>query len=362
MSKSKIYNITLIPGDGIGPEIIQAAQSVLEASEIRFNWEVQEAGLGVFERTGEAIPGSVINSIKKNKIVLKGPTTTPIKENYRSINVILRKKFDTYANIRPCKTYSGVKTKYKNVDLVIIRENLEGLYVGIEFEKGRKKTKELINFISKISKKDFIRPDSGISLKIISQFESERIAKFAFEYAKENKRHKITAVHKANILKYSDGLFLKIVKKIAKDYPEIELEDQLVDSLATQLVQNPEKYDLLLCPNLYGDIFSDLCAGLVGGLGLLPSANIGDKYAIFESVHGTAPQYQGLNKANPTAIILSGAMMLRYLGEFKAADRIEKAVAKVIKEGKFVTIDIKKYSTVGTKEMTEAIINKLSKH
>ncbi len=352
IKNSKTYNITLIPGDGIGPEVVGAARFVLEASGVKFNWDIQEAGLGVFEKTGKALPDSVINSIRKNKIVLKGPTTTPTKENYRSINVLLRKKFDTYANVRPCK--------YQNIDLVVIRENLEGLYTGIEFEEGKEETKELIDFVSE-KNKGSIRADSGISLKIISRFGSERITKFAFEYVKQNKRKKITAVHKANILKYSDGLFLKVVQKAAQDYPEIEFEDQLVDSLTAQLVQNPEQYDILLCPNLYGDILSDLCAGLVGGLGLLSSANLGDEYAIFEPVHGTAPQYQGLNKANPTAMILSGVMMLRHLKEFEAADKIEKAVAKVIKEGRSVTFDLKKDSAkaVGTKEMAAAIIEEM---
>jgi len=354
--KSKVYNITLIPGDGIGPEVIRAAQSVLDASGIKFNWDIQEAGLGVFKKTGEALPNSVISSIRKNNIVLKGPTTTPAEENYRSINVALRKEFDLYANIRPCKSYSGIKTRYRNINLVFIRENLEDLYTGIEFGEGKKETKKLIDFISK---KAFIRHDSGISLKIISRFESERIIKFAFEYARENKRHKITVVHKANILKYSDGLFLKVAREIARNYPDIKFEDQLVDSLTAKLVRNPEKYDLLLCPNLYGDILSDLGAGLVGGLGVLPSANLGEKYAIFEPVHGSAPEYQGLNKANPIAAIFSGVLMLRYLKEFGAASKIEKAVFQVIREGKFVTPDLKKDSAAGTKEMAQAIISRL---
>jgi len=354
--KSPTYNITLIPGDGIGPEVISAARSVLEASGINFNWDIQKAGLEVFKKTGDALPDSVIDSIKKNKIVFKGPTITPITKNYRSINAALRNKFDTYAGIRPCKIYPGVQTRYQNIDLLIIRENLEDLYTGIEFGEGEKETKELINFISK---KQFIRSDSGISLKIISRFESERIINFAFKYAKENGRHKITVVHKANILKHSDGLFLETAQKIAHRYPEIEFENHLIDSLTTQLVQNPEKYDMLVCPNLYGDILSDLCAGLVGGLGMCPGVNLGDRYAIFEPVHGAAPQYQGLNKVNPAAAILSGVMMLKYLGELKTADKIEKAVAQVIKDGKFVTCDIKKDSTVGTKEMAKAIVNKL---
>lgn len=358
--KSKTHNITLIPGDGIGPEVVDAARLVLEASGVKFNWDIQEAGLGIFEKTGKALPDSVLNSVRENKIVLKGPTTTPTKENYQSINVILRKEFDTYANVRPCKTYSGIGTKYQNIDLVVIRENIEGLYSGIEFEEGKKETKELIDFIFEKGRGS-IRVDSGISLKIISRFGSKRIAKFVFEYARENKRRKVTAVHKANILKYSDGLFLKVAQEIARNYPETEFKDQLIDSLTAQLVQNPEKYDVLLCPNLYGDIISDLCAGLVGGLGVLPSANLGDEYVIFEPVHGSAPQFQRLNKVNPTAMILSGVMMLRYLKEFEAADKIEKAVAQVIRDGKFVTFDISQnpVKAVGTKEMSEAIVEEI---
>lgn len=354
--KPKIYNITLILGDGIGPEIIQAAQSVLESSGIKFNWDIQEAGLGAFKKSGKMLSDPVINSIRKNKIAFKGPTTTPLKTGHRSINVALRKEFDTYAGVRPYKIYQGVKTKYQDIDLVIIRENLEGLYAGIEFEEGKKETKELID---SISRKNYIRSDSGISLKTTSRFESKRIIKFAFEYVRKNKRHKLTVVHKANILKYTDGLFLEMAQEIARHYPKIEFNDQLIDSLAMQLVRNPEKYDILVCPNLYGDIISDLCAGLVGGLGVCPGANIGDEYAIFEPVHGAMQKYQDLNKVNPTAAILSGVMMLKYLGEFKAAEKIEKAVAQVIKEKKFVTYDIKTGSTVGTKEMAEAIINKL---
>lgn len=354
--KSQTYNITLIPGDGIGPEVIGAAQSVLEASGIKFNWDIQTAGSEAFKRTGNALPDSVINSIKKNKIVFKGPTITPTTKNYRSINVALRTKFDTYAGVRPCKIYPGAQTRYQNIDIVIIRENLEDLYAGIEFGEGEKETKKLINFISK---KQFIRSDSGISLKIISRFESKRIINFAFRYAQENNRHKVTVVHKANILKHSDGLFLETAQKIAPHYPEIEFENQLIDSLTAQLVQNPAKYDLLVCPNLYGDILSDLCAGLVGGLGMCPGVNLGDKYAIFEPVHGAAPKYRGLNKLNPTAAILSGVMMLRHLEEFDAANKIEKAVAKVITERKFVTFDLKDSSRTGTKEMATAIVNKL---
>ncbi len=356
--KSKIYNVTLIPGDGVGPEIIEAAQSVLEATGIKFNWDIQGAGLNAFEKTGNVLPESVINSIIKNKIVLKGPTTTPLKKGHRSINVALRKKFDTYAGVRPCKIYPGTRTRYKDIDLVIIRENLEGLYAGIEFAEGKKRTQELIKFASQDN--IFIRKDSSISFKIASRFESKRILNFAFKYAKENNRQKVTVIHKANILKYSDGLFLETAQEVAKNYPKIKFEDQLIDSLAMNLVRNPEKYDILACPNLYGDIISDLCAGLVGGLGVCPGANIGDKYAIFEPVHGAMQKYEGLNKSNPTAAILSGVMMLKHLREFEAADKIEKAVARIIKEQKFVTYDIKKKSTVGTKEMAEAIIKQLS--
>lgn len=355
--KSKNYNITLIPGDGVGPEIIEATQSVLEASGIKFNWDIQDAGLNIFEKIGDVLPKSTINSIERNKIALKGPTATPLKTGHRSVNVALRKKFDTYAGIRPYKIYPGVQTRYQDVDLVVLRENLEGLYSGFEFEEGRKRTQELIELAAKDN--FFIRKDSSISLKIVSRFASKRVFNFAFKYAKENNRKKITVIHKANILKYSDGLFLEVAQEVAKKYPEIEFEDQLIDSLSMNLVRNPEKYDILVCPNLYGDIISDLCAGLVGGLGVCPGANIGDEYAIFEPVHGAMQKYEGLNKTNPTAAILSGVMMLKFLKEFEAAEKIERAISQVIREKKAVTYDIKKESSVGTKEMSGAIIKKI---
>ncbi len=361
MSFRRPHHITLIPGDGTGPELIRATVSVLDATGVVFRWEEEQAGLGYYERTGEPFSPSLLASIKKNSIVLKGPTSTPSGGGYRSVNVLLRNKCDTYANIRPTKIYPGVKTRYQDVDLVIIRENLEDLYAGVEFASNDPETKNLISFVAK-SKKEVAR-DAAISFKIISPGESERIARFAFEYAKKNNRKKITVVHKANILKYTDGLFLEKARRVSGEYPEIEFFDQIIDSLTMQLVQSPEEYDVLLCPNLYGDILSDLAAGLVGGLGVTPSANIGEKYAIFEAVHGSAPKYAGQNKVNPTALILSGVMMLRHLGEDDAADRVEGAVAAVIKEGKHVTFDLARdfAKAVGTKEMAEAIIRKLTK-
>lgn len=361
MTFQRTYNITLIPGDGIGPEVTDAARRVMDATGVPFAWDVQRAGLEEFERTGEALPRAVLESLRKNKVALKGPTSTPSGGEYRSINALLRKEFDTYANIRPSKIYPGVKSRYQDVDLVIIRENLEDLYMGVEFEEGSEEAKELLERISR--GENAIRKDSGISFKIISRSETDRITRFAFEYAKRANRKKITLIHKANILKYTDGLFLETARKIAGDYPEIEFGDQLIDSLTMQFVQDPRAYDVLLCPNLYGDILSDLAAGLVGGLGVAPSANVGDEYAVFEAVHGSASKYAGQNKVNPTALILSGVMMLRYLGEEDAADRVERAVVAVIEEGERVTFDLAKdpAKAVGTKEMTEAIIAELTK-
>ena len=344
------YKITLIPGDGIGPEVVYSAKRCIEATGIQIDWDFKEAGESSFKKHKKPITQDVINSIKKNKVALKGPITTPVGKGFRSANVFLRQELDLFAGVRPCKTYRGVKTYFKDLDLVVIRENTEDLYAGIEFKKGDP-------FISKISKK--IRKDSGVSIKPISVFGSKRISKFAFDYAVKNQRKKVTAVHKANIMKFTDGLFLEVAKKVAKNYKKIEFQDIIVDNMCMQLVQKPQLYDILLLPNLYGDIISDLCAGLVGGLGVVPSANIGNKYAVFEAVHGSAPKYKGKNKVNPTAMILSGVMMLRYLGEIKKADKLESALAKVIKESRKVTYDLAKRNPVGTKEMTDEIINKL---
>lgn len=358
----KSYDVTLIPGDGVGPELAEAAKSCLEATGVKFNWDVQTAGMDVMASEGTPLPDRVIESIRKNKIAIKAPLTTPVGTGFRSVNVALRKELDLYACLRPCKSYEGVRSRYKNIDLVLVRENTEDLYAGIEFQKGSSEAVELIGHIERLSKKK-IRPDSGVSIKPISVTGTERIVRFAFDYAKANQRKKVTAVHKANIMKFSDGLFLEVAREVAKKYPEIEFEDRIVDNMCMQLVQKPELYDVLVLPNLYGDILSDLCAGLIGGLGVAPGANIGTNCALFEATHGSAPKYKGMNKLNPTAVILSGVLMLRYLGETEAATRLEKAVAAVIREGKDVTYDLKNDrndpTAVGTREMGEAIIRKM---
>ena len=357
------YNITLIRGDGTGPELAEAAKACIDATGVKINWDIQEAGVDIMKTKGTPLPDELIESIKKNKIALKAPITTPVGTGFRSVNVALRKIFDLYACLRPCKSYEGVRSRYKNIDLVIVRENTEDLYAGIEFQKGTPDAKKVIDLCSDLSKQK-IRPDSGVSIKPISVFGTERIVKFAFEYARKYKRKKVTAVHKANIMKFSDGLFLEVSREVAKKYPDIEFEDRIVDNMCMQLIQKPELYDVLVLPNLYGDILSDVCAGLVGGLGVAPGANIGNDGALFEATHGSAPKYTGLNKVNPTAVILSGMMMLRYLGEEKSADLLENAVATVIREGKHVTYDMKPHrddpTAVGTREMAQAIIDKMS--
>ena len=344
------HKITLIPGDGIGPEVAEAAKSCVEATGLSVDWDLQQAGLNSVKKTKKPIISSLINSIKKNKVALKGPIITPIGKGYRSINVKLRQELDLYAGLRPCKTYQGVKSNFSNIDLVIVRENTEDLYAGIEFQKGSK-------IIPKISSK--ISKDSAISIKPISVSASKKIAEFAFDYAKKYKRKKVTCVHKANIMKYTDGLFLKTVQSVAKNY-RIKFEDKIVDNMAMQLVQKPQLYDVLVLPNLYGDIISDLCAGLVGGLGVVPSANIGKNYAVFEAVHGAAPKYAGKNKVNPSAMIFSSVMMLNHINEHKKADKLEKAIITVIKEGKKVTYDLAGKKPVGTAQMAEEIIKKMN--
>lgn len=358
----KTYDITLIPGDGIGPELAEVTRKCIEATGVQIKWDVQEAGIDVMAKLGTPLPDSVIESIRRNKIAIKSPITTPVGTGFRSVNVALRKELDMYACVRPCKSYAGVRSRYQNIDLVIVRENTEDLYAGIEFQKGTKECQEVIDFINKYASKK-IRPDSGVSIKPISVFGTERIVRYAFEYARKYKRKKVTAVHKANIMKFSDGLFLEVAREVAKKYPDIEFEDRIVDNMSMQLVQTPEIYDVLVLPNLYGDILSDLCAGLIGGLGVAPGANIGSNGAMFEATHGSAPKYKGLNKVNPTALILSGVLMLRYLEEHEAADRLESAVAEVIREGKDVTYDMKANKSdptaVGTREMGDAIIRKM---
>lgn len=358
------YAVTLIPGDGTGPEIAEATRRVLEATGVPFIWDVQNAGAEVMEREGTPLPDRVIASIRRTKVALKGPLTTPVGTGFRSVNVALRKELDLYANIRPCKTYQGVRTRFDNVDLVIVRENHEDLYAGIEFERGKPETKELIDTIHRLEGTR-IRDDSGISIKVISVYGTQRIVRYAFEYARRQKRRKVTIVHKANILKFSDGLFLKVGQEVAKEYPDIACEDRIVDNMCMQLVQKPELYDVLVMPNLYGDILSDLCAGLVGGLGIAPGGNIGPECAVFEAVHGSAPKYAGLNKVNPMALMFSGVMMLHHLGEHDAADRLERAMAEVIAEGKSVTYDMKPRpddpTAVGTSDVADAIIEKLQR-
>jgi len=357
------YKVTLIPGDGIGPEISQATKMVLEATGVSFEWETALAGAEVMDRYATPLPDAVLESIRKNRVALKGPITTPVGSGFRSVNVALRKELNLYACVRPCKTYPGVRSRYQDIDLVIIRENTEDLYAGVEFEQGQEDTLKLIQFIGQ-TKGVKIGEDSGISIKNISIKATERIVHYAFRYAREHNRRKVTIIHKANILKYSDGLFLKVGRQVAEQYPDIEVEDRIVDNICMQLVQKPHLYDVLVLPNLYGDIISDLGAGLVGGLGVAPGANIGDGVAVFEPTHGSAPKYKGMNKVNPMAMMLSGVMMLRYLKEQEAADRLEKAIAAVIREGKRVTYDLlpdldmnKAASTI---EVAEAVIEAMS--
>ncbi len=355
------YNVTLIPGDGIGPEVTEATKRVLEATGVAFQWDVAEAGAGIIDKYGTPLPDSVLESVRKNKVALKGPITTPVGSGFRSVNVALRQALDLYACVRPCKTYPGVPSLYKDVDLVVIRENTEDLYAGIEFERGTPEAVELIKLTAR-TKRGIVSEDSGISLKVISETGSRRIVRFAFEYARAYGRKKVTAISKANILKFSDGLFLKVAREVAQEFQGIEFEDRLVDNMTMQLVKNPRRFDVIVAPNLYGDILSDLCAGLVGGLGVAPGANIGDEIAVFEPTHGSAPKYTGQNKVNPMALMLSGVMMLRYLGEKSAADRLEKAIADIIAEGKSVTYDIRPdgASAVGTSQVADAVIEKLA--
>jgi isocitrate dehydrogenase (NAD+) len=356
---NKTYKITLIPGDGIGPEITEATKSVLEATGIKFDWEIGVVGETAQNTEGTPLPERVLASIRKNKIALKGPVTTPIGTGFRSVNVALRKSLELYACVRPCKSYPGAPTYYKDVDIVIIRENTEDLYAGIEFAVNTPEAGRLIDFIKKETGSQ-IRKDSGISIKPISETASRRIVKYAFDYARANNRRKVTAVHKSNILKFSDGLFLSVSREVAKEYPDIEFEDVLIDALCMRLVKNPQLFDVLVLPNLYGDIISDLCAGLVGGLGLAPGANIGTDTAIFEPTHGSAPKYKGLNKVNPMAMMLSAVMMLRYIGQAAIADKMEKAIAEVIAEGEHVTYDLISSSgkPATTSEVAEAVTEK----
>ncbi len=357
------YEVTFIRGDGTGPEISEATRRVLEATGVDFNWDWQDAGVDVYADEGTPLPDRVIESIRQTKVAIKGPITTPVGSGFRSVNVALRKELDLYSCQRPSKAYEGVKTRFPESNLVIIRENHEDLYAGIEFEMGSKEALELIEDVDKLIGVR-MREDSGISIKPISVFGTERIVRSGFEYAKKHRRKKVTLAHKANIMKFSDGLWLKTGTRIAEEeYPEIDFEERIIDNLCNQLVMRPEEYDLIILPNLYGDIVSDLAAGMIGGLGVAPGANIGDEYAVFEAVHGSAPKYAGKNVINPTALMLSGVMMLHHLEEDAAADALENAIADVIREGKNVTYDLKPTrddpTAVGTSQYADAIIEKL---
>jgi isocitrate dehydrogenase (NAD+) len=358
------HRVTLIPGDGVGPELSEATRRVLEATGVGFDWDVQDAGADVMERYGTPLPEHVLDSIRANRVAIKGPITTPVGKGFRSVNVALRKELDLFCCLRPCKWYPGVRSRYQDVDIVICRENHEDLYAGVEFEQGSPEAKKLIDLIEELTGKR-IREDSGISIKPISVTGTRRIVRFAFEHARKERRRKVTAVHKANIMKFSDGLFLQTAREVAEEYPDVAFEDRIVDNLAMQLVSRPDEYDVLVLPNLYGDIISDLCAGLIGGLGVAPGGNIGDEVAVFEATHGSAPKYKGMNRVNPMAMMLSGMLMLRHLEERDAADRLEVAIASVIREGKSVTYDMKPSrddpAAVGTSQVADAVIQMLER-
>jgi len=357
------HRVVLIPGDGTGPELTEATRRVLEATGVEFDWRVEQAGTDVMdEHGGNPLPDAVLDAIREAGVALKGPITTPVGGGFRSVNVGLRKALDLYAQVRPCKSYQGVRSRFEDVDLVIVRENTEDLYAGIEYEQGTPEAEELIAWIE--SKGGSLRNrDAGISIKPISITGTRRIVQFAFDYARANGRKKVTAVHKANIMKFSDGLFLRVAREVAAENPGVEFDDRIVDNMCMQLVQRPEEYDVLVLPNLYGDVLSDLAAGMIGGLGMAPGANFGEAIAIFEPTHGSAPKYKGQNKVNPMAQMLSGMLMLRHLGEAAAAERLERAIADVIREGESLTYDMKPSrddpTAVGTSEVADAIIDKL---
>jgi isocitrate dehydrogenase (NAD+) len=357
------HRVVLIPGDGTGPELTEATRRVMEATGVEFEWDVRQAGADVMEQFGgNPLPDETLEAARDAGVALKGPITTPVGTGFRSVNVGLRKSLDLYGQVRPCKTYPGVRTRFEDVDLVVIRENTEDLYAGIEFEQGSDEARELIDWVERRAKSR-VREDSGISIKPISVSGTRRIVQFAFDYARRNRRRKVTAVHKANIMKFSDGLYLEVAREVAAENGDVEFDDRIVDNMCMQLVQRPEEYDVLVCPNLYGDVVSDLCAGMIGGLGLAPGGNFGEGIAIFEPTHGSAPKYAGQNKVNPMAQMLSGMMMLRHLGEDDAAERIESSIAEVIAEGRSVTYDMKPSrddpSAVGTSQVADAIIDKL---
>jgi isocitrate dehydrogenase (NAD+) len=357
------HRVTLIPGDGTGPELTEATRRVLEATGVEFDWDVRDAGEEVMAQYGgNPLPEETLDAIRDTGVALKGPITTPVGGGFRSVNVGLRKGLDLYAQVRPCKTYPGVRSRFDDVDLVIVRENTEDLYAGIEYEQGTPDAEELISWIE--SKGGKLRwRDAGISIKPISVTGTRRVFEFAFDYARRMGRRKLTCVHKANIMKFSDGLWLRVAREVAEENPDLEFDDRIVDNMCMQLVQRPEEYDVLVLPNLYGDVLSDLCAGMIGGLGVAPGANFGESSAVFEPTHGSAPKYAGQNKVNPIAQLLSGMLMLRHLGEMEAADRLESAISDVIREGKSVTYDMKPSrddpTAVGTSEVADAIIDRL---
>jgi isocitrate dehydrogenase (NAD+) len=357
------HRVVLIPGDGTGPELTEATRRVLEATGVELEWDVREAGADVMEKHGgNPLPPDVLDAIRETGVALKGPITTPIGGGFRSVNVALRKELDMYAQVRPCKSYPGVRSRFADVDLIIVRENTEDLYAGIEYEQGTPEAAELIEWIESHGGR-LRHNDAGISIKPISVTGTRRIFEFAFDYARSNGRRKITAVHKANIMKFTDGLWLQVAREVAAENVDIEFDDRIVDNMCMQLVQRPEEYDVLVLPNLYGDVLSDLAAGMIGGLGVAPGANYGETVAVFEPTHGSAPKYAGQNKVNPIAEMLSGVLMLRHLDERSAADRLESAIAAVIAEGESVTYDMKPNrddpTAVGTSEVADAIIEKL---
>lgn len=350
------YPVTLILGDGIGPEVSRAAQTAIDATGVAIDWKVVDAGVDVMDKYGTPLPEHVLDSVRETKVAIKGPITTPVGKGFRSVNVEIRKQLNLYANLRPAKSIVGVRSFFKDIDVVIVRENTEDLYAGIEFTHDSPEGAEARALMSRLSGK-FIREDSAIGVKPISVHASRQIVEFAFKHAQAFNRKKVTAVHKANIMKFTDGLFLEVAREVAKGYPDVEFEDRIVDNMCMQLMQKPELYEVLVMPNLYGDILSDMCAGMIGGLGVAPGANIGDEYAVFEAIHGSAPKYAGQNRANPTALILSGVLMLQHLGEMAASERLQQAVESIIGEKKHVTYDLALPGTqpVGTQEMAEAI-------
>lgn len=356
------YTVTVIPGDGVGPEILDATRRVVDALGLSLSWDVQLAGIPALEKHGDLLPQATLDSIRRNKVAIKGPLTTPIGTGFRSINVALRQELNLFASLRPCKWYPGVRSKFEGTDIVLVRENLEDLYAGIEFEHGKPETKQLIEDIKRLSGQD-IRADSGISIKPISVQNSQRIVRFAFDYARAHGRKLVTVVTKSNIMKFTDGLFLQTAREVAQEYTDIACNELLVDALGMHLVQQPEQFDVLVMPNLYGDIMSDVCAGLVGGLGVAPGANYGDECVIFEAVHGSAPRFAGQNRINPMALMFTAVMMVRHLGERDKALALENAIAAVIKEGKHVTADMKERlddpAAAGTSQVADAVIEQL---